>query len=85
MCDSGYCTYVLGKWVREKKSDADLVDEIYLTFYSRLPNDAERKASVQHLARAVARSPDRATTERRQAAEDLAWTLMNTLEFVFKR
>ena len=67
----------IAKWVREKKSDADLADELYLTFYSRLPDDAERKASVQHLAR----DP----MQRRQAAEDLAWTLMNTLEFVFKR
>jgi hypothetical protein len=67
----------IAKWVREKKSDADLVDEIYLTFYSRFPDDAERKTSLAHLRG----NPG----QRRQAAEDLAWTLMNTLEFVFKR
>jgi hypothetical protein len=65
----------IAKWAREKKSDADLVDEIYLTFYGRPPSDAERKTSLQHL--------ERNATQRRQAAEDLAWTLMNTLEFVF--
>jgi hypothetical protein len=65
----------IAKWVREKKSDADLVDEIYLTFYSRVPSEAERKTSQEHLQRNAG--------QRRQAAEDLAWTLMNTLEFVF--
>jgi hypothetical protein len=67
----------VAKWVREKKSDADLVDEIYLTFYSRLPDDMERATSLEHLKRDAG--------HRREAAEDLAWTLMNTLEFVFKR
>jgi hypothetical protein len=67
----------VAKWVREKKSDAELVDEIYLTFYSRHPNAAERKTALEYLKRNAG--------ERRQAAEDLAWTLMNTLEFVFKR
>lgn len=67
----------IAKWVREKKSDPELVDEIYLTFYSRLPDAMERQISVEHLKRNQG--------QRRQAAEDLAWTLMNTLEFVFKR
>jgi hypothetical protein len=67
----------VAKWVRAKKSDAELIDEIYLTFYSRLPDEAERKTALQYLQRHAG--------QRRQAAEDLAWTLMNTLEFVFKR
>ena len=66
----------IAQWVRAK-NDADLVDEIYLTYYSRLPDTAERKTALQHL--------ERHAGQRRQAAEDLAWTLMNTLEFVFKR
>jgi len=67
----------IAKWVREKKSDAELVDEIYLTFYSRLPSEAERRTSLEFLQRNA--------SQRRQAAEDIAWTLMNTLEFAFKR
>ena len=67
----------IAKWVRSKMTDPQLIDEIYLTYYSRLPDDAERRAAVQHLQR----DPN----QRRQAAEDLAWTLMNTLEFVFQR
>jgi hypothetical protein len=67
----------IAKWVREKKSDVELVDTLYLTFYSRLPDEMERATSLEHLKRNAGR--------RREAAEDLAWTLMNTLEFVFKR
>ncbi len=67
----------IARWLREKKSDAELVEEIYLTFYSRLPYEGERRSSLEFLQRNAG--------QRRQAAEDLAWTLMNTLEFVFKR
>jgi hypothetical protein len=67
----------IARWVREKKDDADLIDEMYLTYYSRHPSDVERKTSLDFLRRNAA--------SRREAAEDLAWTLMNTLEFGFKR
>ncbi len=67
----------VAKWVREKANDTELVDEIYLTFYSRMPSEAERKTALEFLQRNAG--------QRRQAAEDVAWTLMNTLEFVFKR
>jgi Protein of unknown function (DUF1549)/Protein of unknown function (DUF1553) len=67
----------IANWIRDKKSDAALVDEIYLTFYCRRPEEGEQRAALAHLQRHAER--------RRQAAEDLAWTLMNTLEFVFKR
>jgi hypothetical protein len=66
----------VAKWAREKKSDVELVDEIYLTFYSRLPDETERRTALRHL--------ERNPPQRRQSAEDLAWTLMNTLEFVFQ-
>jgi hypothetical protein len=59
----------------DKATDSEVVEELYLTYYSRLPTDAERTVGVAHM-----RSNP---MQRRQAAEDLAWTLMNTLEFVF--
>jgi hypothetical protein len=61
--------------VRDKLDEGELVEELYLTFFSRLPTDAERTVGISHL-----RSDP---GQRRQAAEDLAWTLMNTVEFVF--
>jgi hypothetical protein len=60
---------------RHLPDDAALADELYLTFFSRHPTDEERGVAAGHLARDPAR--------RRQAAEDLAWSLMNTLEFLY--
>lgn len=51
-----------------------LADELYLTFFSRLPGDKERQLAVKHLA---------AGPNRQQAVEDYAWSLLNTVEFVF--
>ncbi|HND52469.1 MAG TPA: DUF1553 domain-containing protein [Pirellulaceae bacterium] len=64
----------VAKLVRTQPSDRELVEELYLSFLSRPPREEERRAAIAHLASA----PD-----RRAAAEDLAWSLLNTLEFVF--
>jgi hypothetical protein len=53
-----------------------IVEEIYLLVYSRLPDEAEREIGRQLFA-------EEGTT-RRQAAEDLMWALLNTPEFMFK-
>jgi hypothetical protein len=55
--------------------DARLVEELYLSFLSRFPSEQERLVGVRHFR-------DRAS-DRRAAAEDFAWTLLNSLEFVF--
>jgi hypothetical protein len=60
---------------KRQADDAALVEELYLTFYSRRPTASEKETSVAHLQRKGGR--------RREAVEDLAWTMMNTLEFVF--
>jgi hypothetical protein len=65
----------VAKLEQAKSDNGELVDELYLTFYSRLPSGAERRIAVEHLGR----DP----LQRRQAAEDLAWALMNAAEFVF--
>lgn len=65
----------VARLVRRLPDDAALADELYLTYFSRFPTDDERGVAVGHLASDPAR--------RRQAAEDLAWSLMNTLEFLF--
>ena len=51
-----------------------LVDELYLTFFARFPDVAERKNGVEY----INSQPD-----RRHAAEDLSWSMMNSLEFMF--
>ncbi len=65
----------VARLVREQKDDAKLVDELYLTFFARLPWKDEATIALGHLKK-------RAAT-RRQAAEDLAWALLNSTEFVF--
>ncbi len=54
--------------------DAQLTEELYLTFFSRFPTAQERQTAVDYL---------RAAPSRRRGAEDLAWSMLNSLEFVF--
>jgi hypothetical protein len=67
----------IARLVRRLPKDTELADELYLTFFSRYPSPEERKVALEHLALA------RDSAGRRQAAEDLAWSLMNSLEFLF--
>jgi hypothetical protein len=55
--------------------DSALAEELYLTCYSRFPTDAERRTAIDYL---VTHKSD-----RRQAAEDIVWSMLNTSEFVF--
>jgi hypothetical protein len=66
---------VVAGLVKRLADDDPLVDELYLTFHSRRPTERERSVAVKYL------KENRET--RRKAAEDLAWALMNSLEFVF--
>jgi hypothetical protein len=65
----------LARLVEAETDDRILAEELYLTFYSRFPSDSERAAAVEYLRKEPA--------QRRQAAEDLAWGMLNSLEFVF--
>jgi hypothetical protein len=65
----------MARLCRTLQDDAALADELYLTFYSRLPDARERGVARDYLGRDPA--------HRRQAAEDLAWSLLNSVEFVF--
>jgi hypothetical protein len=60
---------------RAKADDGALLEELYLTFYSRPPTEGERLAGQSYLRERAG--------NRREAAEDLAWGLMNSLEFIF--
>jgi hypothetical protein len=64
----------VAKLMRGEQLDRALVEELYLTYYARFPTAAEQQAALEYLARAK---------DRRQAAEDLAWSLLNSLEFLF--
>ncbi|MBX9677285.1 MAG: DUF1549 and DUF1553 domain-containing protein [Gemmataceae bacterium] len=62
------------KLAASKKTPAEIVEELYLWVYARQPNAEERSQAIRRFEAA----------NRRQAAEDLLWALLNTPEFVFK-
>ena len=68
--DAGY----VAKLAKREGGDDSLAEDLYLTFYSRRPTDEERGNAVAYIHKAK---------DRRAAVEDLAWSLMNSLEFVF--
>lgn len=65
----------VARLVREQKDDAKLVEELYLSFFARLPSSDEMKVATEHLKKRSA--------ARREAAEDLAWAMLNSTEFLF--
>ncbi|MBX3422303.1 MAG: DUF1553 domain-containing protein [Pirellulaceae bacterium] len=54
----------------------EVVEELYLCFYSRPPNETELSVAMKLF-------PAETSTSRRQAVEDLAWALLNGPEFYF--
>jgi Protein of unknown function (DUF1549)/Protein of unknown function (DUF1553)/Bacterial Ig-like domain (group 2) len=64
----------VGILVRAEPDDRKLTESLYLAYYSRRPTAAETKRVVGFF---------QSKTDRRKAAEDLAWVLLNSLEFTF--
>ncbi len=58
-----------------KTSDAEMLDDLYLSTLSRPPSETEMKMSLEHVAQA---------TDKRKAWEDVHWALLNTKEFLFR-
>ena len=58
----------------EKKSPAEVIENLYLSVLSRLPTEMER----EKLLAAVS-----AGTEQRETLEDIFWALLNSKEFSF--
>jgi hypothetical protein len=63
----------LAKLLKEKNDDNQLLDELYLMVYARLPRDDERQRSLEHL---------KSTESRTAGFEDLFWSLLNRQEFL---
>lgn len=58
------------------KNPAEIVEELYLLVYNRLPTDEEKAIGQEFFAQEKVKP--------RQATEDLLWALINSAEFVFK-
>jgi hypothetical protein len=63
----------VAKLVKKYKDDGELVEELYLTFFARLPDAKEKSKAAAYLKEG----------KRAEAAEDLAWGMVNAIEFVF--
>jgi RNA polymerase sigma factor (sigma-70 family) len=59
--------------IKSKKGDNDLVEALYLAVIQRLPAEGEREHGAKHLK--IARN-------REEAARDLLWALVNSVEFL---
>ena len=65
----------MARLTRAHSDDAKLTEELYLTFFARPPTADETGVAVAHLRKHAA--------DRRRGAEDLAWALLNSTEFLF--
>lgn len=59
--------------VASEMSPAELIDELYLSTLSRFPTSVEKELMLSAFSE----------TDRRAAAEDVLWALLNSKEFVF--
>jgi hypothetical protein len=66
----------IGKLLKSGADNGTLVEQLFLATLSRYPNASERDLSVSALADPAG--------DRRRAAEDLFWTLLNHPEFLFQ-
>jgi hypothetical protein len=63
----------LGKLLAEKRSDEEIIEELFLATLSRLPDAAEKQAALGHV---------RAAADHKAALADTLWALINTREFI---
>lgn len=67
----------IARWLADKTPDRQLVEELFLAAFSRPPRDAE----LERILPVLAETPE---AERRQALEDLAWSVLTSREFLFQ-
>jgi len=65
------------KAIAAESDNNQTIDDLWLIFLSRKPTDAERTEALTALTKTANAS------QRNAAVEDLAWVLINKLEFVF--
>jgi hypothetical protein len=68
-------------------SEGRMVEQVYLSAFSRLPNAAEKQKALELLqsAKLASGTPEARLQARRQALEDLLWALLTSKEFLFNQ
>jgi hypothetical protein len=59
---------------RQYGDDLELITQMYLTFFARSPTAEEIESSTQYMSQ---------ISDRTEAAVDLSWAMLNSLEFIF--
>ena len=67
---------MVARFARTFNNDDDLIEEMYLLFYSRLPGNEEKQKVREYIQKVGAGN-------RRRSIEDVAWAFVNTKEFLF--
>jgi hypothetical protein len=67
---------VLPGLLEENPDDSDALEALYLRVLSRTPSDAEATVCLDHIAE---------VGDRREAFEDLLWSLINSSEFISRK
>jgi hypothetical protein len=65
----------VGKLLAAKKSEPEMLNELYMVALARLPDAEEAKVALAHVAKG---------SDKRKAWEDVIWAILNTREFLFR-
>ncbi len=63
------------QWIAAGKTDAEIIDQLYLTALSRQPLAEEQQTAQAHI---------KSNEDRTRALEDIAWAVINSKEFLFQ-
>ena len=63
------------QWIAGGKTDAEIIELLYLTALSRAPLPEEQQTSQAHI---------KSNEDRTRALEDIAWAVINSKEFLFQ-
>ena len=70
----------IAKLVKDKKTDREIIEDLYLGALGRFPNPEELARTSSYVA---GDGPQPEAAARQQALEDVLWTLLNSKEFMF--
>jgi hypothetical protein len=66
----------VAKFFKDKKPAKEMIEELYLVTFSRLPAPAELKRTMEYIEQ---------SSNKQKGVEDVLWALLNSREFMFNR
>ena len=65
---------LIDNWLKEMKKPEEIIDELYIRCFTRMPTSEEKGKLVEVV---------NAATDKKQILEDVFWALLNSREFLF--